>query len=269
MITVLVPSCDAYADVWGPFFSLFFRYWPDCPHPILLGTNGLGAPDTRVSVVQVGADESWSHGMSMMLSRVDTPYVLVMLEDFFLRSRVHGLAVETACEALRDLHGGYLRLKAFPRPDHPVQRYPWLGEIAKQAPYRAALQAALWRVDTLLSLLKPGESAWDFEGLGSWRSNSLAEGFYSTWSHMLDYFPVVTKGKWVPPGVAICRSEGLTADTRARSVMTRGEALRWRGSVATSSLINRIPWRCRRRFGDSLRRVGLLPEAAYRQGGPS
>jgi hypothetical protein len=146
-----------------------------------------------------------------------------------------------------------------------VRSHPWLGEIAKEAPYRAALQAALWRVDTLRELLRPGESAWDFEGFASWRSNSLPEGFYSVWDHMLDYYPVVTKGKWVQPGLAICRSEGLSVDRRARAVMNRGETLRWRASVGASALIGHIPWRWRRKVGDTLRGAGLMQLPAYRR----
>ena len=39
LCSVLVPSCDAYADLWIPFFALFWRYWSDCPFPVYLGTN--------------------------------------------------------------------------------------------------------------------------------------------------------------------------------------------------------------------------------------
>lgn len=38
-VAVVVASCDAYADLWEPFFRLFRRYWPDCPYPVYLGSN--------------------------------------------------------------------------------------------------------------------------------------------------------------------------------------------------------------------------------------
>ncbi len=40
-LAILVCSCDKYADVWEPFFKLFFKFWPDCPYPIYLLSNYL------------------------------------------------------------------------------------------------------------------------------------------------------------------------------------------------------------------------------------
>jgi len=37
--SILIPSCDKYSDLWRPFFTLFWRHWPDCPFPVYLGSN--------------------------------------------------------------------------------------------------------------------------------------------------------------------------------------------------------------------------------------
>jgi hypothetical protein len=38
-LAVIVVSCDLYSDVWKPFFTLFFKYWNDCPFPVYLTSN--------------------------------------------------------------------------------------------------------------------------------------------------------------------------------------------------------------------------------------
>src|SRR5262249_11393787 len=36
---ILVASCERYCQAWRPFFTLFQRYWPDCPYQVFLGTD--------------------------------------------------------------------------------------------------------------------------------------------------------------------------------------------------------------------------------------
>ena len=38
-VTLLVNSCDAYADLWQPFFTLLKRYFVPLPAEILLNTE--------------------------------------------------------------------------------------------------------------------------------------------------------------------------------------------------------------------------------------
>ena len=59
-LAILICSCDAYADVWDPFFTLFFRHWPDCPWPIYLIANHRRYPDDRVNTLLLGDDKDWS-----------------------------------------------------------------------------------------------------------------------------------------------------------------------------------------------------------------
>ena len=50
-VTLLVPSCDRYADLWPPFFALLRRQWPDCPFPVVVGSNHRPCTETGVGSV--------------------------------------------------------------------------------------------------------------------------------------------------------------------------------------------------------------------------
>lgn len=258
-LSVLVVSCDHYSDLWLPFFSLFWKYWPDCPYQVYLGANQLTYDDQRVTTVLTRDDPSWAESTRRMVQRVPSDYLLVLLEDFLFRDSVATGEIEQCFQSLRALGGGYLRLKPFPKPDRSVSGHPWIGEIKPGAPYRAALQAAIWRKDVLLSLLVDGETAWDMEVLGSRRSDALPESFYSVWKPVLEYRAGITYGKWVPFAVRICQKEAVPVDLAARSVMSTQEVWWWRLRVMWARLIDLIPWQRRRPVGDLMRRLKLLP----------
>lgn len=85
-ISVLIVSCDKYSDLWKPFFTLFWRYWPNSSFKVYLGSNYLVYKDSRVKTIAIGEDKSWSQGLLDMVSRIDTPFIILMLEDFFYES---------------------------------------------------------------------------------------------------------------------------------------------------------------------------------------
>ena len=58
--SVLISSCDAYADLWRPFFTLFWLNWDDCPFPVYLSTNELHYPDRRVTTLNAGPEAVWT-----------------------------------------------------------------------------------------------------------------------------------------------------------------------------------------------------------------
>jgi len=82
-VGVLVLSCDKYVDIWHAFFTLFFRYWPDCPFPVYLLSNFKSFDHPHVKPILVGEDETWSISVSKALKKFPHDIALITLEDFF------------------------------------------------------------------------------------------------------------------------------------------------------------------------------------------
>src|SRR6266568_9360967 len=93
-IAVLVVSCDPYSDVWAPFFTLFWKYWPDCPYPVYLGTNEKTVPHNSVTTLRVGTDRDWSSNLREMLRQLRAEHVMLFLEDFFITARVDTASIQ-------------------------------------------------------------------------------------------------------------------------------------------------------------------------------
>ena len=89
-LTILVNTCDAYEDLWVPFFTLLKKYWDPDGIRILLNTeskdfsfNGL-----KIECVHSLGEKRYGQRMLNALKQVKTKYVLLLLDDFFLRNPV-------------------------------------------------------------------------------------------------------------------------------------------------------------------------------------
>jgi hypothetical protein len=234
-VSVVVVSCDDYADVWPGFFALLFRFWPDRPYPLYLISNHLAFPDERIIPLQVGDDLSWSQTLARALERVPSRYVLLMLEDFYLTAPVDTANILRLHAAMIDLGAVYLRLVAYPKPDIPVPGLPEIGSINKGAMYRTSLQIAIWDRSVLLGLLLENESPWGFEINGSRRSDQISEPFLCAYDGVstISYRHTVRRGKWLPDAIRIFAPLGITFDLSRRpaesqlSFWWQGSVLRW------------------------------------------
>jgi len=255
--SILVTSCDSYADLWTPYFKQFWTNWPDCPYPVFLSTNCKSFDDPRVTTLNAGSESNWTNQVRRHLELLETPYVLMSLEDFFLRRPVPTARVQECLRTLTELGGHTLRLVCRPGPNCPIPCHSEIGSIDCGAPYRVSTQAAIWNRQSLLSLMRTDESIWDFEIKGSERSRAFATGFYGVRRDVLTYgHHVVDRGKWFPWEAKTFGRSDIGCDFEARPIMTTGETARWCAIMARSLILNAIPWRLRLRLVATLKSLG-------------
>jgi hypothetical protein len=216
---VLVMSCDAYRDLWMPFFTLFWRYWPDCPFPVYLGTNTRTYDDARVVTLTAG-EHTWSKELRLNLERINTSYVLLLLEDYFLNDRVETDRILHHLKLIETLSGTVLRLYPLPGPDVALAGNDEIGVIHRLADYRISTQAALWNRAELSAVLRDDESIWEFEQQGTARSQAKHDGFYSTFDPVLHYRQVVERGEWFRWAARFYERQEIGCDFNARHVMS-------------------------------------------------
>lgn len=217
---VLVPSCDAYADLWPPFFRAVVRHWKDCPFSIVLGSNQAIFDVPRGRVIHSTAGLRWGERLLDFLSQLQCDYVLLMLEDFFLRgpvdtARVIGL--ERHCRA-----EGWDMLRLAARPPPPITRNgeEW-GAIDASRPYAICTQPTLWKREFLISIVRAEDSIWEFEMKAARRLPAGAQ-LFGVYTDALPYrglfHHTVEKGMWIPSEYWLARSRGLVFE-RDRPLM--------------------------------------------------
>lgn len=216
---VLVCSSDGYQDLWRPFFHLFWRYWPDCPFPVYLG-SGLKSHDDGRVVTLYSPERNWTASCRHHLEQIESEYVLLLLEDFFLNQPVDSSAIHANLITLHSLSGSVLRLVPKPGPDILLSSHPGIGRLHRDAPYRVSLQAAIWNRMDLLALLYDRESAWEFEWNGTERSRVFPSPFLATEKTALGYEHVIERGEWFWSAARKYRREETGCDFEARRVMS-------------------------------------------------
>ena len=227
-ISIVVLSCDAYSDLWKPFFSCFFKYWPDCPFPISLASNQSEYPDSRVKPILIGPDLDYSSNLLVVLNQIETPWVILWLEDIMVTTTVDTARVMKIIERAQKNGVGYQKLLAQFPWFYPPQKGLEIGPIPKGVKYRSGFGLALWKKETILKLLQPGESAWQIDR--SNRSNSLSEPFFGFTPDVrlnppIQIINTVIKGKWNYNAPRFLKKEGLDSCIQNRKKISLWEIL--------------------------------------------
>lgn len=222
--SILICSCDKYEDVWSLFFSFFNKHWGDCPYPLYLMTNEKEYSGSGVTTVFTGKESDWSSAFLKAVEQVGTKYILILMEDYFLLEKPNCDFIDQAVEYMRENGLSYLRLFPRPRPDNITSAIEGveIGEIARHSEYRVSLQAAIWDIDYLKRLIRPGESAWELEIKGTERSNEMPDMLYSLVKEEDTPVPylctAVVKGYWVKEAVELCRKNKVKIDLNKRKI---------------------------------------------------
>jgi len=249
---ILVVSCDKYSDLWNPFFKSFFKFWSDCPFNIYLLSNYKYANIPKVRSLSIGDDISWSDNLYKGINGLKEDYVFLFLEDLFLIDSVETNKISNIFTWILESNANYVRIN--PSATKADKKFNDLvGIISKGTLYRTSTVLSVWKKDTLLDLLKTGETAWDFEIYGSLRSD-IYDGFYATWGGYFSILNTVTKGKWQRSAIKKLNSIGIEIDLSKREVMTFEETIKYYFSRQRSKLLKFIPSKYRRNLKDFILR---------------
>lgn len=258
--SLLVLSCDAYADLWRPFFTLLIQNWPACPYRVFLGAGVLKFDAPDVTTLGSNAGRDWSQCVLDYLEQIPTPYVLLMLDDFFLRRKVTGDEIHHCLDFAEHNNAKQVRLVPRPGPSRNIPGVKWIGWCDPDLRYRISTQAAIWDKQALIGLLRGGESAWQFERNASKRAAAEPGGYFASRRALLPYtglfaHHVVEKGKWLPHERWIFSRKRVGCDFSKRAVLGWSPTLVCQAARLTHLTLSWFPYRRAEWLRRSVRRV--------------
>ncbi len=227
---VFVSSCDKYSDLWYPFFSILKNRWKEIPYPIYLSTEtkSFSCDGMVITVLnneyslQTGKQIPWGKLNKEALKKLDTEYVLFMIDDFFLIEDVDQKRINDCInwmEKDREIAVfSFWRVRTGSIRDN---KYPHFELREKKGEYRFNCQAAIWRRERLIEFIREHESPWDWEIYGSIRSRRYNDKFYSAIEgepYIMRYFPggALRRGKWVREAADLLSTNNIKVDFSKR-----------------------------------------------------
>lgn len=222
--TVLVASCDKYADLLAPFAALKRKYWPDCPFETVLVTEtaptipGEAEADRPAfdRVIACGGGMNWASRLVQALDAVTTPYVLMLCDDYYLEAPVDTAQLLRRLDQMRTCDAVNLRL--IPNPKTGVPRTDGLMEYPKNTAYCVSTLAGFWDRAYLQRLARPVSSIWEFERYGSFAVGDVTRPILATVQREFPFVDAVHKGHWEKFGVRVCAANDLAVDFSVRGL---------------------------------------------------
>lgn len=219
--TVLVNSCDKYADILEPFSILWKKFWPDCPFQTVLATENEPANRKNLCfqrVITLGTGNTWCNNLVQALQQIDTPYILLLCDDYFLRSPVPTAQILKRLEQMQQFQAVNLRMIPNPKPTKVFREDLQLMEYKKNTAYCIALQAGFWDRSFLMTLASQIDSIWEFERLGSFACGGEIRPLLCTVEQEFPFVDAIHKGKWESFGVSLCQENGIEIDFSKRGL---------------------------------------------------
>lgn len=254
-VTFLICSCDKYEDAWHPFFELLHIYAGDrltCPIVLNTESKPYSSPHYPVRVIHSDPALTWSQRLAHVLELIDTEFVFLLLEDFFLQSPFRFDCFETVLDYMRS-HSEVGVLHTTPTGKIPVLPEEMIFERTFRE-NNITVTAVLWRKAYLQKLLRPHENIWEFEWYSGIRAKRFPEKvmqYNERFPVIFDYRVVISEGygitgsKWLPRNKELFEQHGITVDFERLGWYTPPEPIDAKSRRTPAALVRRLKNRLR------------------------
>lgn len=220
-VSVLIYSCDAYADIWEIFFKLFYRYWK-CPYPVYLAAETKECQESGVETINCIGD-TWTDRIRQAVEKIPSEYIIGMCEDMFLRRDVRQFIIDKCVRYMNQ--DARIACFNFEKDYNETLAciYHNFGLKPPNGDYKKSCQPSLWRKSILLEYLSVSQDPWEWEMSGTpdtykhyiWIGDENRLVFEYGF-HDYKWFGI-RKGKWVKDDVVpLFKKEGIDVDYSIR-----------------------------------------------------
>lgn len=223
-LTILLMAYDSYNDVWPGFVKCKKKYWKDCPYEMIMINCDVPLEKLNKNV-QTGVDRvicagkktEWTERLHKALEEIDTPFVLLWLEDLFLDKKLDTSRIISYIELMnKNTDIGHIRICKDAEYQLEYDEDNTLGELLPNHAYRICTQPALWRKDYLYELTKEPMDAWNFEYQMGFKCDDYNMRCFITKDDLFHFTNMVWRGKWTKEAVALDKKEHLDIDYNHR-----------------------------------------------------
>ncbi len=199
-LTLLIHSCDKFSDLWPAHIKLLNQNWPDRGiRTILLTDKPRDDKYDGVEIIGAGDGKEITERIRHVLPLIDTEYVLVTLDDYFVTTPIDTARIARLVEIMEQEHYDYIRL--YDRPHCPLTSSGHKGIYTYELDhdYRVNLYSGIWRKDFIERTLGDKVlNAWEFEVTLTERARNANGNCAVSHGKEFPILDVVRKGRILP-----------------------------------------------------------------------
>lgn len=223
-VTILMNSCDLYEDAWEPCLNLFKIQWPSCPYNFVINseTKIYNGAFNKVKTICPGTKTlTWTERLKYALDRINTPYIVFTLEDYFLLEHVNEVIFEKAVKIMDDNSNvGMVALSHTDKENLDTGEYKDDDFYSRVIDQKCMIwcRMNLYRREYLLKLLKMHETIWEFEEYALYRARKLGYIILQQNNNSRECFTFkvrieegygITMRKWLPRNVELFKKHNI------------------------------------------------------------
>lgn len=165
-MTMFIFSCEKFSDLWDAHVQLLEENWQDRRMNTYIVTDAPHEVDyANVSVMATGEEKEFTQRLEYALSKIDTEYVFVTLDDYFLINPVSNEKISALLDMMDKENLDYVRL--FKRPKRAdgekIPEYKNVRKIINNSPYSVNLYAGIWRKSFFEKTVLKVRDIWHYE----------------------------------------------------------------------------------------------------------
>jgi len=214
MLDIVIMSCDSYSDCWEPFSILYNKYFPN-NYKTYIVTETKTCPyfDT---IKKTGA---WTKRLREALQELNSDYVLLLLDDYFIHSKVYNIKIEECLNAIKETNAIAYNFEMKYRQCVGLNN-SYDIQLNNQV-YLNSTQPSIWNRQRLIERLNKDQNAWEWELtridsefihlINNTNEKIIAIGYDLThrpWG--------IVQGKWSKETQDLFKREGIDVDYEKR-----------------------------------------------------
>jgi len=163
---MLILSCELFSDLWDAHVKQLETFWPERGMDTYIVTDAEHPVEfDKVKVMATGAGLEFSQRLAIALDRIDTEYVLITLDDYFLREPVSNSCINGLVTMMEREKLDYVRL--FKQPGKAqgkrLKEYKNIFWIKTEQVYSVNLYSGIWKTDFMKKTIRDVRDPWRFE----------------------------------------------------------------------------------------------------------
>jgi len=180
MFTILIGTCDKYNHLWDTFVHLFNKYWDHSIQCDKIFLSETLAPKYDGFTSLTPGKIPYTECLTYALNNIQSPYVLWLQDDYFLRRKISKGEFETYMSFIKlrnlDRFGIHEDSEIYVKSHIQNNIY----KFAYNSTYLISMQASIWKKKFFKSCIGPAETPWQFETDGPQRlvNKDIAHSIY-------------------------------------------------------------------------------------------